>query len=137
MNELIKRLRAQAKLTRHYCPHEKMKTLEENAADAIEKLQTENDDLFYTLEGVMHSVDKWLDDCDYSPNRVQRAATMREKTLQIVERLQKERDELAKELFNLAVTVETKCDYCKHNCTITCGVCSNGSKWEWRGVKEA
>ena len=137
MNELIKRLRVQAKLTRHYCPHEKMKTLEENAADAIEKLQAENDDLFYTLEGVMHSVDKWLDDGDYSPNRVQRAATMREKTLQIVERLQKERDGLAKELFNLAVTVETKCDYCKHNCTITCGVCSNGSKWEWRGVKEA
>ena len=45
MNELIKRLRVQAKLTRHYCPHEKMKTLEENAADAIEKLQAENKQL--------------------------------------------------------------------------------------------
>ena len=45
MNELIKRLRVQAKLTRHYCPNKKMKTLEENAADAIEKLQAENERL--------------------------------------------------------------------------------------------
>ena len=95
MNELIKRLRVQAKLTRHYCPHEKMKTLEENAADAIEKLQAQ------------------------------------------LEQTRKERDAIAKELFNLAVTVETKCQYCKHNYTITCGVCSNGSKWEWRGIQEA
>ena len=54
MNELIKRLRVQAKLTRHYCPHKKMKTLEENAADAIEKLQAENERLKKALQ-------EWID----------------------------------------------------------------------------
>lgn len=54
MNELIKRLRAQAKLTRRYCPHKKMKTLEENAADAIEKLQAENERLKKALQ-------EWID----------------------------------------------------------------------------
>ena len=90
----------------------------------------------------MECVDKLFDDGDYSPNRAQRAVTMREKTLQTVEQLQveleqtqKERDALIKELFNLAQTVKAKCDYCKNYCTLTCGVCSKGSKWEWHGIK--
>ncbi len=64
------------------------------------------------------------------------AASAIEKLQTHLEQTRKERDTLAKELFNLAMTVETKCDYCKHNCTITCGGCSNGSKWEWRGVED-
>ena len=64
------------------------------------------------------------------------AASAIEKLQAQLEQTRKERDILVKALFNLSVTVETKCHYCKHTCTITCGVCSNGSKWEWRGVEE-
>ena len=64
------------------------------------------------------------------------AASAIEKQQAELEQVRKERDALAQELFGLAVTTETKCHYCKHNYTITCGVCSNGSKWEWRGTQE-
>ena len=95
MKELIEKLRKVGTLCGDYHQFSTAKTITQEAADAIEKLQAE------------------------------------------LEHTRKEKDALAKELFNLAVTAETKCDYCKHNCTITCGVCSNGSKWEWRGTKEA
>ena len=64
------------------------------------------------------------------------AASAIEKLQAELEQVRKEKDALAKELFGLAETTETKCNYCKHSYTITCGVCSKGSKWEWRGVKE-
>ena len=64
------------------------------------------------------------------------AASAIEKLQAELEQVRKEKDVLAKELFGLAVITEAKCDYCKNYYTITCGVCSNGSKWEWRGVKE-
>ena len=64
------------------------------------------------------------------------AASAIEKLQDELEQTRKERDALAKELFDLAVTTETKCHYCKNNCTITCGVCSNGSKWEWHRTQE-
>ena len=54
MTDLINRLRAQGKLTRHYCPHKKLKTLEENAADTIEKLQAEN-------ERLKRAIQEWVD----------------------------------------------------------------------------
>ena len=64
------------------------------ALDLIKCLQSENEDLFYKLTGVMHSVDKWLDGDELKQDEVNRAATMREKTLQIVENLQSENEKL-------------------------------------------
>ena len=64
------------------------------ALDLINRLQAENKDLFYKLEGVMHSVDKWLDGDELKQDEVNRAITMREKTLKIVEDLQAENERL-------------------------------------------
>ena len=47
--------------------------------------RAEVDKLEYTLMGVMHSVDKWLDGDELKQDEVNRAITMREKTLRIVE----------------------------------------------------
>lgn len=53
------------------------------AADVVPKSEVEN--LEYTLLGVMHSVDKWLEGDELEQDEVNRAVTMREKTLRIVE----------------------------------------------------
>lgn len=65
--------------------------------DLINRLQKENTDLFFKLQGVMHSVDKWLDGDELKQDEVNRAVTMREKTLQIVEAKQAEIKRLKKE----------------------------------------
>ena len=64
------------------------------------------------------------------------AASAIEKLQAELEQVRKEKNALANDLFGLSATIETKCHYCKHNYTITCGVCSNGNKWEWRGIQE-
>lgn len=56
-----------------------------HALEFIKKLIKEKNNLEYTLEGVMHFVDKWLDDDELEQDEVNRAITMREKTLRIVE----------------------------------------------------
>ena len=53
--------------------------------DTCDNFESTADDLYYTLLGVMHSVDKWLDGDELKQHEVNRAATMREKTLQIIE----------------------------------------------------
>ena len=58
--------------------------------------RAEVDKLKYTLVGVMHSVDKWLDGDELKQDEVNRAITMREKTLRIVENA---RAEVAREIF--------------------------------------
>ena len=50
--------------------------------------RVEVDRLEYTLTGIMHSVDKWLDGEELKQDEVNRAITMREKTLRIVEQYQ-------------------------------------------------
>ena len=55
------------------------------------------DKLEYTLIGVMHCVDKWLDGDELKQDEVNRAITMREKTLRIVENA---RAEVAREIFD-------------------------------------
>ena len=138
MKELIKELRHIAQ----YNPVTFNAVIENQAADAIEKLQAENEELFYTLEGVMHSVDKWLDDGDYSPNRVQRAATMREKTLQIVERLQAELEQTKRERDAAVADINCGCIcvVCKHekDCKMANPLCDEEEPchFEWRGVQE-
>lgn len=62
----------------------------------IDELSKKENDLFYKLAGVMHSVDKWLDGEELNQDEVNRAATMREKTLKIVEDLQLEKERLEK-----------------------------------------
>lgn len=52
--------------------------------------RSEFNELWYKLEGVMHSVDKWLDGDELNKDEVNRAITMREKTLRIVEELRAE-----------------------------------------------
>lgn len=66
----------------------------ERQQEEINRLQSEKDDLFYKLAGVMHSVDKWLDGDELKQDEVNRAATMREKTLQMVKTLQAENESL-------------------------------------------
>ena len=66
----------------------------DEANNIINRQKAENKDLFYKLEGVMHSVDKWLDSDELKQDEVNRAATMREKTLQIVEQKQAEIEKL-------------------------------------------
>ena len=61
-------------------------TLLDQTINLIKCQKAEIERLEYTLLGVMHSVDKWLDDDELKQGEVERAATMREKTLQIVER---------------------------------------------------
>ena len=65
-------------------------------ADENQKAEIEN--LTYTLLGVMHSVDKWLDGTELEQDEVNRSATMREKTLRIVEEKQAEIERLQKEV---------------------------------------
>ena len=43
------------------------------------------DSLAYTILGVMHSVDKWLDGKELEQDEVNRAVTMREKVIRIIE----------------------------------------------------
>ena len=66
------------------------------AFDTISHLKKENDDLFYKLQGVMWSVDKWLDGKELEQDEVNRAIAMREKTLQITEQQQTEIKRLEK-----------------------------------------
>lgn len=69
-------------------------------ADVVPK--SEHDKLEYTLIGVMHSVDKWLDGEELERDEVNRAITMREKTLGIIENI---KAEVAREIFDELETV--------------------------------
>lgn len=55
-----------------------------------------DEDFKFKLDGVMHSVDKWLEGDELNACEVVRAANMREKTLQIIENLEKENVKLKK-----------------------------------------
>lgn len=62
----------------------------------INHQKTEIKQLEYTLLGVMHFVDKWLDENELKQDEVNRADTMRHKTLQIIEEQQAEIEKLKK-----------------------------------------
>lgn len=57
----------------------------QNACDIINRQKAEIERLQCVLQGVMLSVDKWLDGDELKQDEVNRAADMREKTLKIVE----------------------------------------------------
>lgn len=73
-----------------------------HALELIKRLAKEKDDLEYTLLGVMHSVDKWLEGDELKQHEVNRAITMREKTLSIVEEKDAEVKKLTKEISELS-----------------------------------
>jgi hypothetical protein len=62
----------------------------------IKQLEAEKRNLEDTLLGVMHFVDKWLDEDELEQDEVNRADTMRHKTLQIIEEQQAEIEKLKK-----------------------------------------
>lgn len=121
------------------------------SADLIESLSDKNKQLEYTLVGVMHFVDKWLDDIEpYSlvddPSgqiAIDRAAEARRITLEHIEDLtremyrrgqelsevQRERDAAVKQLLEADPNKPFACSYCKHNAVCdgrlpVCGDCS-------------
>lgn len=65
-------------------------------AESQSKWEKAYTDLEYTLIGVMHSVDKWLEGDELKQDEVNRAATMREKTLRIIENAKRK---VAREIF--------------------------------------
>ena len=73
--------------------------LKTEVLDLIKRQQAEIERLEYTLIGVMHSVDKWLEGEELEQDEVNRAIAMREKTLQIVEEKQEEIERLKKDLY--------------------------------------
>lgn len=75
--DLAVRLRSLADLT----DNEEVEDLNRAAKEAADML----DNQAYIILGVMHSVDKWLDEKELEQDEVNRAATMREKVLRIIE----------------------------------------------------
>jgi hypothetical protein len=69
---------------------------DKDALNLINRQKAEIDNLEYTLLGVMHFVDKWLDGDELEQDEVKRSEIMREKTLKIVEEQQTEIERLKK-----------------------------------------
>ena len=80
--------------------------LMKNALDLINRLEAENSKLFYTLTGVVQSVDKFLDDDELKQDEVNRASLMREKVLQSMERQQAEIDKLQHKIMSCNTEIE-------------------------------
>ena len=74
-------------------------------AESQSKWEEAYTDLEYTLIGVMHSVDKWLEGDELKQDEVNRAATMREKTLRIVENAKRK---VAREILEEIEALATK-----------------------------
>ena len=82
-----------------YCPYfcgnlTCMDKRDKDALNLINCQKAEIDNLEYTLLGVMHFIDKWLDGDELEQDEVKRAEIMRNRTLKIVEEQQAEIDRL-------------------------------------------
>lgn len=77
------------------------------ALKIINHLQEENEQLEYKLLGIMHFVDKWLDDTELKQDEVNRASAMREKTSQIVEKQQAEIERLNNIKFGVDLSISS------------------------------
>lgn len=92
MKELIERLRKQAKLTKRYCPTAEIPTLEENAANAIEKLQAENERLKTVQEHQkqesnlveIDQVNKWIPVTEMLPENYEAVLTFDGRSIHIM-----------------------------------------------------
>lgn len=91
-----------------------------NALAYIKQLEKRNNRLEYTLMGVMHSVDKWLEvepydfDKDDGTEAVTRAANAREIMLKAIEHLERERDAAVDDLRSVIIDVDKGCILCAH-----------------------
>jgi hypothetical protein len=122
----------------------------ENAekSEKIRVLESRNNALYYTILGVMHFVDKWLDVPAYDPDEdlngttaVGRASHAREIALQAIEQLEAERDTLVAGV----ISVGGICSLCKHGQKFAdqepCNKCRAlrdvmDCFFEWRGVQK-
>lgn len=136
------------------CPYDDDPSCVVKNADAlayIQQLEERNERLEYTLCGVMHSIDKWLDaepydfDKDDGTEAATRASNSREVALKAIEQLEtriaqaeRERDAAVK-----VMSLVRLCENCKHcdkSCeSYPCSSCSMDRErrkpnWEWRGV---
>jgi len=131
--------------------------LHADALAYIQQLEERNSKLEYTLLGVMHSVDKWLDvepydfDKDDGTVAATRASNAREIALKAIENAQadlaqveRERDAALSEWKRTKLDSEGMCWTCKHGLITRIGSCrcvspdpcDEGENWEWRGVCE-
>ena len=139
-----------------YYPVSCDRELVRDAREYIRQLEAERNTLQYTLTGVMHFVDKWLDVSPYDTEKdqtgkvaVNRAAKARAVALEAIEQLIAERDAAVKDMYEAQSIV---CLICKNHyqpdpavkkygCkefgefypeegAIVCG------KFEWRGVQK-
>lgn len=116
----------------------------ENAeqAERIRVLESRNNALYYTILGVMHFVDKWLDVPAYDPDEdlngttaIGRASQAREITLQAIEQLEAEWDAAVAGLKSNCSCPE--CKYFSDDIQEPCRGCKpTDSKFEWRGVQK-
>lgn len=142
------------------CPYDKPNLCHgiENKADAlayIQQLEERDSKLEYTLLGVMHSVDKWLDvepydfDKDDGTVAATRASNAREIALKAIEKAQADLTQVERERDAAVQTVHGLCLHCKNDGSEKCRKClfwpsrvyfvSNETyvdHWEWRGVCE-
>lgn len=72
--------------------------LPEEALNLVNYLKEDRDSLFFTLSGVMWSIDKWLEGDELKMDEVNRGLAMREKTLKITEEQDEEIKNLRMEL---------------------------------------
>ena len=85
------------------CGKEKCPVYKVPTADVVPKSEVERLEL--TLQGVMWSVDKWLDGEELKQDEVNRAITMREKTLRIIEDAKSEIERLEKDNKKLTINM--------------------------------
>lgn len=110
MKELIERLRKQAKLTKRYCPTAEIPTLEENAANAIEKLQAENERL-KTVQELQKQESKGVEIDQFN------------KWIPVTEKLP--------DVERLIAHWQSKADELKKSVEDTCGEASTVSTYKW------
>ena len=151
----------------HECPYynDEIETVEEcarhvhkDALAYIRQLEERNKTLEYTLLGVMHSIDKWLDvepydfDKDDGTEAATRAANDREVALKAIEQLESRLAQVERERDAAVHDLWGDCVYCAFNnlsdpvCIERCSKCKHAEdaetresglgidRWQWRGV---
>ena len=102
--------------------------------DRIEKQLEEN--LEYTLIGVMHFVDKWLEGDELTHHEVKRALIMREKVLQIIEEQQEEINKLKTEIVEAIEKQIPKKPEIIEGKMWVCPTCNNNLLWLYEKYPE-
>lgn len=117
-----------------------------NALALIQQLEADNERLKYTLAGVMHFVDKWVNISPYDVEMdhhgevaVNRAAFARKIALEAIELLEAERDAAVKDIYEMAKCIpEDVCEWCDQTeCERLCMMhATEKPGFKWRGVQK-